>query len=176
MAVIVEDGTSKVDSNSYVSDQELTDYATARGIILVGNTTALLIRAADYLDTFSFVGMKTKGTQALQWPRMPGYLLYSSYYGTSRSVGRWIFVDGYIVQSNEIPTRLKKAQLEVAVQMDAGFDATKTVEQQVIREKIGPIETEYQPGSSSVPYYSVARSLLAPLLVVGTGNVSVGRA
>jgi len=43
--------TITVGTNSYVTEAELTTYATDRGITLTGAPDVLLIKAMDYLDT-----------------------------------------------------------------------------------------------------------------------------
>lgn len=177
MSVIVEDGTAKVNSNSYVNEATLTAYATDRGLTLLSSATSLLIRAATYLDTLVYIGNKGSLAQAMQWPRIsysplpflggdqysyPGYAVYIS-------------VDGYIIGPTDIPIRLKNAQCEIALAMDAGYDITAIMTQAVKAEKVGPIEIEYQNNSTSRVYYPNAASLLSPLLKSGVNNLRVGR-
>lgn len=177
MPVIVEDGTGKVNSNSYVSDAELVTYAADREITLTGSTTKLLIEAMDWLETKYYIGNKASQNQACQWPRIPyspvplGTITYAPYYGYPI----YLTVDGYIITATMIPMRLKKAQLEAAIQMSAGYDVNAVVQQQVLKEVVGPIETEYQDGSYSQVYYPVAESILAPLVANGGSMVRVGR-
>jgi hypothetical protein len=177
MAVIVEDGNGLSNSNSYVSDAELVSYATSRGITLIASTTVLLIKSTDWLETKIFIGNKGSQNQALQWPRIPyspvplGTLSYAPLY----MFPIYLSVDGYIITATMIPGRLKKAQLEAAIQMDAGYDVNAVMEQDVLSEQVGPIKVEYQQGSSSQVYLPVAEKILAPLLSKGTGNIAVGR-
>lgn len=178
MTVIVEDGSGLTDANSYVSDAELLTYAETRGVTLTNPTTPLLVMAMDWLETKSFIGNKGSQEQALQWPRIPyspvplGTLSYSAL----NSYPIYLSVDGYIITPEMIPARLKKAQMEAAIQMDAGYDVNAVMQQTVLSEKIGPIEVQYQEGSSSQVYLPVAEKILAPLLAKGAGNIAVGRA
>lgn len=177
MAVIVEDGTGLSNSNSYVSDAELLSYANARGIALLSSTTPLLVMATDWLETKSFIGNKGSQNQALQWPRISyspvplGTLSYAPLY----MFPIYLSVDGYIITPTMIPARLKKAQMEAAIQMDVGYDVNAVMEQEVVSEQVGPIKVEYQQGSTNAVYLPVAEKILAPLLSKGAGNIAVGR-
>ena len=177
MAVIVEDGTGLTNSNSYVSEDELLDYADTRGVTLINPTTPLLVMATDWLETKIFIGNKGSQNQALQWPRIPyspvplGTLSYAPLY----TYPIYLTVDGYIITATMIPARLKKAQMEAAIQMDAGYDVNAVMEQQVQSEQVGPIRVQYQDGSTSQVYLPVAERVLRPLLAQGPGNIAVGR-
>ena len=63
MALIVEDGTGIANANSYVSEQELADYLSARGLSVPedANPVALIIRAMDYVESKDFRGSKNWG-------------------------------------------------------------------------------------------------------------------
>jgi hypothetical protein len=178
MAVIVEDGTGLTSSNSYVSDDDLLDYAEARGVTLLNPTTQLLVQATDWLETKLFIGNKGSQTQSLQWPRIAyspvplGIVTYAPYY----TYPVYLTVDGYIITSTMIPMRLKRAQMEAAIQIDAGFDVNAVIEQAVSFEQVGEIKVQYQEGSYAQVYYPVAEKVLAPLLSQSAGNVRVGRA
>ena len=74
--MIVEDGTGKTDSNSYVSVDFADDYFSARGVsgwdaLTVGQKEQALIRATDYIDNvFQWCGKKATAEQALRFPRI----------------------------------------------------------------------------------------------------------
>lgn len=78
MAFVVEDGTGKSDSTSYISVEFADEYLDSRGLISQwsGNTGAkqgALIRATDYIDRRfggKFAGNKKTDTQALEFPRV----------------------------------------------------------------------------------------------------------
>lgn len=151
MAIVIEDGSQVTGANSYATEAELQAYADARGVTLSGVLEQLLIKAMDYLESLSYKGMKTSSTQPLQWPR-------------SGAV-----VDGYSVASDEIPTRLVQGQLATALAIDAGNDPLAPVEPAVKREKVGPLETEYQDGASARTYDAASLAALRPLMAAGSG-------
>jgi len=102
--VIVEDGTGRSDSNSYVSTDELETYADDRGITLgtALDEEAALIRASTWIDNVyrsRFQGIRTNlRAQAMEWPRA-GVLDAS----------------GFFVEPNEIPRELRAAVCEAAI-------------------------------------------------------------
>ena len=159
MAVLViEDGTGKTDSNTYVDEAGLTTYATDRGITLnAADDTAkaaLLIKAMDYIEAQPFKGGKFTDEQALQWPR------YS------------VVIDNYWVDTDEIPKLLIDAQCETAIGIDGGNDPLANVPRETKKEKVGDIEVEYMDGARSSTYLEAAETKLDKLLRAGTGGIS----
>jgi len=151
MAVLViEDGSGKANSNSYVTEAELTTYATDRGVTLTAADDAakaiLLIQAMDYIESLNFKGDKATESQALQWPR----------------VG--VMIDGYYVDSDEIPELLKQAQMENAIGIDSGVNPLANVPRETIKEKVGDIEVEYSSGALSQTYLKAAETKAAKLV------------
>lgn len=76
LVLIKEDGTGKSDANSYadVADGDAYHdahlYATAWTAATTGNKEKALAMATRVLDAeYKFYGVRTKETQALQWPR-----------------------------------------------------------------------------------------------------------
>ena len=76
LTLIKEDGTGKVDANSYASAadgdayHEGHLYATAWSGALLASKEAALVMATRLIDSqFQFGGVRVKETQALQWPR-----------------------------------------------------------------------------------------------------------
>lgn len=154
MALIIEDGTGKTDSQSYASETELAAYALARGITITGTDTELLIQAMDYIESQSFKGYKYTDDQALQWPRGGVYLF------------------GYYVDVDTIPQLLKDAQIEIALGIDAGNNPLATVARSTKKEKVGDIEVEYMDGARDTTYLAAAESKLSELLAAGSGGFS----
>jgi hypothetical protein len=154
IVLIIEDGTSKPDSNSYVSVADARIYASNRGTIFTGTddeVAAMLIQAMDYLEAQAcrYQGSKTLPTQALQWPRTGVYL------------------DCQPWPSDAIPPQLIAAQVQLAMAVQAGYSLLPNYSAAdfVIREKVGPIETEYaNPLSVGItPTFGAVDALLAPL-------------
>ncbi len=54
MAIVVEDGTQVAGANSYVSESDLTTYASDRGVALSETESVLIIKAMDYLNTLRY--------------------------------------------------------------------------------------------------------------------------
>lgn len=153
MALIIEDGTEVADANSYISVTDARTWAGARGITLSADDTVvevLLIKAMDMLNTYRtrFKGTKSTETQALQWPR---YLVY---------------IDEVLLADDVIPQELIDAQVQYAIEAQSNDLQSTGTGQETIREKVGPIETEFAPRGSSTlqAKFHKAEAFLAPLL------------
>lgn len=148
MATIVqEDGTGKANSNSYLTEAELTTYATDRGLTLTGTAAVLLIQSMDYVELQPFRGYKASDAQALQWPRMNAYK------------------DGYYIASDTIPEILKAAQAEVALTIDAGYNPLATRDRAVKREGVagGAVDVEYMDNAEPAAWITAAEAKLKTL-------------
>lgn len=159
MALVTEDGSGLANAESYISAGYVDSYLDLRGNTLWVTLTetqkeAALRRATDYIEQVygpRFAGYPMTSTQALSWPRdlapRPMAITSTSCY--------W--------PNNAVPSPLQKATAELAFKAAAG-ELAADVGQQIKREKVGPIETEYMDGSSSVVRYRVVENLIAPLL------------
>ena len=156
--IIVEDGSIVANANSYVSEAEFATYASDRGIVINGIKSILLIQAMDAIELENFIGTKYTKDQPLMWPRS-GVVLY-----------------GYSLGVDQIPDLLKEAQMELALAIDAGNNPLATQDRTVKREKVGPIDTEYDNSQNITPYLTAVRSKLSALVHGGRGNVVVIRA
>ena len=145
MAITVEDGTGKTDSNSYISSAELTAYATDRAITLTGGDE-IIYKAMDYVESQPFAGDKYTEEQALQWPRTGVYLY------------------GFTVDYNEIPQLLKDAVCEAAIAIDGGANPLATLGRTTSSETVGPLSVTYDPGSREQSYMSACHAKLDRLL------------
>lgn len=143
--IVVEDGTGKTDSNSYISEADLTTYATDRGVTIAGTAAVLLIQAMDYIESLPFKGRKYTQTQALQWPRYA------------------VYIDGFPVAVTEIPQALKDALCEIVIAIDGGNNPLANEDRETIKEKVGEIEIEYAPGARSGTYLTAAQTKLSKL-------------
>lgn len=165
MALIIEDGTNVSGANSYVTVDEVRAFATLRGITSLpandGDVEPLVIKAMDYVEKHRnlFRGRKSNSDQPLQWPR------------------RRVYVDQIYVDSDSIPQDLKNATCQLAIDavsedLDPNGDG-----QEIVREKVGPIETEFaKTGSSTTrPQLNRADNFLKPLLK-NSGRTYVTRA
>jgi len=150
MTITVEDGTGLSSANSYATEAELSTYATARGVTISGDSEALLIQGMDYIEEQRYIGVKASDGQALQWPRY----------------GAW--VDGYYISETAIPQKLKDAQCEVALGIDAGNSPLATADRATIKEKVGDIEVTYANGTRDLPYLTAVHNKLNKLTKSGT--------
>lgn len=163
--LIIEDGSGKVDANSYVSVDELRVFASARGLPLPSNDEdgdkqieQKLILAADYLESeIQYAGDKYSDAQALSWPR------------------RYAYISDKLFPYNAIPKNLKLAQMRLALAALEGVELQPVLsgnaEDYVTEEKVGPIETKYADPTkfSGRATFTAVDALLAPLLGSGTG-------
>ena len=155
MALILEDGTGKADAQSYASEAELAAYALARGITVTGTDTELLITAMDYIESHNFIGYKYSSTQALLWPRDN------------------VYIDGYYIDRDEIPTLLKEAHIESALSIDGGVNPLADIGRAVKSEKVDVIEVEYMDNASESTYISSINAKLDKLIKSRTGSFRV---
>jgi hypothetical protein len=133
MNFIVEDGSGKTDSNSYVGIDFVDSYHEDIGNSSWDNYSLPVkqqgcVKATQFIDlSFSFSGIKNTREQALEFPR-------------AESIDR----NGYEIPDDEVPVEIKKATAECALLLlDNPELNSDTFERIVKREKTGPIEKEY---------------------------------
>ena len=173
MSIIVEDGTGKVDAESYATVTYANTYHFSRGnsdwaALTVSVKEQLLRKSTDYMlqkyrSLWSGLRVNdlTSNAQALDWPRDS------------------VYIDGNALVSNSIvPAEVQKACCELALKAnsasllsDGGRITTKEV--------VDVLEVEYADNGagSNVVKYSSVDNLLDPYLVNGvngSGNI-VGR-
>ena len=103
MALIIEDGSIVANANSFVTAVELAAYAALRGVTISGVTAtqeSLLILAMDYIKgrESNMKGHRVTQAQELPYPRYE------------------VSYHGFYLASNTIPSQLKNAQIELAIQ------------------------------------------------------------
>ena len=141
MTLIVENGSEVANANTYVNDDEYVAYAAARGRTIAtsaDNREIQLIKSMDYIEGYraKFKGTKNTQAQSLQWPR------YS------------VEIDGYYLDSDEIPQELKDAQMEAAIFVNSSEILKDGTTQNIQREKLDKLEIAYFSGGS----YEVTRT------------------
>lgn len=180
MALIVEDGTGKADAESYISVADATAYHAARGNSawagLASDTVReqMLRRATDFMvATYKqrWKGVPVSTVQALDWPRAYVEREYSySTLGTPPSS-----IDGNLWwPSDEVPTAVQRACAELALRAIDG-DLAPDLGAPVVREKVGPIETEFAPGARQTTVFRAIEGMLAPFFIAGGGQIKVVR-
>ncbi len=153
MALVVEDGTGLATAESYIS---VADAETRLGNL--GDTTftakttaekeAALRLATEHIE--QKYRQRWKGTrlfraQALSWPR----------YGA--------IVDGFDVDSTIVPDEIANATADLALK-SLTETLTPDLERGIVREKVGPIETEYDRASPQAKRFRAVDLALAPFL------------
>lgn len=163
MALIVEDGTGRDDANSYVTRQEIIDFAAARGVVVADTdaTDVLAVKAVDFIEIYreQFIGTEIKpGVQALAFPR------------AGVSVGSIAY------PTNEVPRKIKQAQMQLCVEQANGVvlvptNTSAASGQFVTKKQLGPIVTEYSEAvalaamqAPSAPELPQVDALLEPFL------------
>ncbi|MBT2326118.1 hypothetical protein J7E62_27700 [Variovorax paradoxus] len=166
MAIVVESGAGLSNAESYVSVADATTYHAARGNaawgLLASDTIReqLLRKAVDYMTQAygqRWKGERINSTQALDWPRYD------------------VVANGYYVPSDSVPLGVAHACAELALRA-ATVSLAPDVTRLKKRVKVGPIETEYEPGSSALPRFTAVDNMLAAYLGGGSMMVAVVRA
>lgn len=133
VTIVVEDGSIVANANSYQTVAQARAYALQRGITLDADDDvvgAQLINATDYLQQFEcqYQGKRTDcENQLLAWPRTGVVLCCEDF------------------DPNTIPANLKAAQNTLVIAQKSGVVLFPNIgpADYVIREKVGPLETEY---------------------------------
>ena len=107
----------------YATTEELIQYAAARGVTLSQAPEVLLTLALDYIESLEPLldGERVDPEQPYSWPR-------------TLTAG--------------VPLAIKQSQMIAAMTADSGVVLMPvTSGAQIIREKVGPLETEYAEGA-----------------------------
>jgi hypothetical protein len=163
---IVEDGTALATAVSYVSIAEANEYHAHFGSVTwaalpIGQKKAALVKATRYMVQkyrMRWKGDRVSSTQALDWPR--NFVQYADYAFITRNGSQQI--GGYFhYPADEVPVEIKNACCEMAIYSLSGalFDEQG---QTVKREKVGPLEVEYQDYTQAGRTYPAVDGILAP--------------
>lgn len=127
----------------YTTDDEYSDYATARGYVLSGDPLVQLQLALDWLELQPFKGSKTDEAQALEWPR-----------------------DG----NTDVPDKIVQAQLEAALVYNAGGNLTASIGKMVTEKTVGPLTTKWSENGPQTIAYPKLSMLLRGYVSNGYGS------
>jgi hypothetical protein len=154
MTIVVEDGSIVSGANSYITVAEFKSWANDRGITYGTDAkiTEQLHRSMDYFESLPFKGVKHTKDQALQFPRDD------------------LYIDGYSIDSNEIPKEVKTALFElVKIEID-GDSRLDPSEREVLAEQVDSIRITYKDSQGmkrSTPALTQAiRKLIQPTTMV----------
>lgn len=167
MALVHEDGTGKTDAESFISvadaDTRRTNLGSDAGwtAATTAQKEAALRKGTEYMEQAyrsRWKGNRHTTDQALSWPRNS------------------VVVDGFVViDSDVVPAEVKNACADLALKaLDEAL--APDLERGVIREKVGPIETEYDRGSPQAKRFRAIDLMLAPFLTGGAGMARLVRA
>lgn len=166
MSLIVEDGSGLATAESFLSVADCTTYNDAHLAVAAWGSASTdakeraLRNATQYLEaTYSsrWLGIRSTAVQALSWPRYEAEL------------------DGRILSSTALPTRLKDATAELAIkavsetlmpdQANPGTILSESV-------SVGPLSTSttYSGGKDQATWYRLADALVGAL-TYGTDDV-----
>ena len=155
MALIIEDGSQVLSSNSYSTRAEYIAYAATVGITVADNADAdeQLINAAIYISTKEPVlkGLKVDRDQSMSYPRSD------------------LYIDGFYWGIDEIPKQAILTQLNLALDIKSGIDLYNPPQSKstgVKRKKVdGAVEVEYAvKDAEKMARYSASMALLEALI------------
>lgn len=159
MTLIIEDGTIVANANSYISTTDYIAYALARGITIDPDSAEMqLTKAMDYLETRVYQGDLVEEDQALQEPRDK------------------VYIDGQLQTYTQIVNRMAKAQCELGMGFNAGYDMLAPITRTVKEESFAVFRKVYMDNAVSTPILQMVSAWLDPLLASGGGySFSVDR-
>ncbi len=181
LTLIPEDGTGKVDSNSYASAADGDTYhaghlyATAWTAATVANREIALVMATRLINAeYSFHGYKTSNAQALQWPRdlcldpdrqsslLPTLLVNRSQY----------------LDNNTVPKSLVDATCELARELILTDRTAAPLGEGIKYSNVGSTQTGYDKTDRRPTISHLAQALLGKygtMTEKGSGSVKLVR-
>jgi hypothetical protein len=181
LTLIKEDGTGKVDANSYVSAADGDSYhdghlyASAWTAAAADRKAAALVMATRLLDSqYQFNGFKVYEGQALQWPRMycpdPDVNVVE--------VVPLLWHPNNCVESNVVPKAIADATCEMARELLVA-DRTATPDGEGLKyQNVGTTQTGYDKTDRRPIVSQVAQAMLSKygaLVSSGSGAVRLTR-
>ena len=161
-----EDGSIVANANTYTTVAYVRAYNTQRGVELDDDddiVASQIIIATDFVETYEarFQGDRVQPLiQSLSWPRMNA-LLYGN-----RQVP---------IPTTLIPVMLKNAVAYLVSVVADGTDLYAVQDSRaIIKEVIGPIETDYSATSGATvrPMIPNLEAILAPIVKTGVGSLT----
>lgn len=157
MSYIVEDGTGKTDSNSYITVEFADSYHNDLGndewdTYSLPVQEKSCVKATAFIDlSFTLSGYKNDRDQALEFPRTDV-----------------VDKNGYEIPNDEVPIEVQKATADLALLFLEKPDLAKDNFEKVVKmEKIGPIQKEYDVYQSVNQVFTQIRNHLRG---IGTFN------
>jgi len=165
MAIVTENGTGKADAESYITVAAADTRHAAFGntawaaLDTAAKESALRNATAYMLQSFRsrWTGFRVLLTQSLDWPRWQ------------------VVVDGFYIPSDAVPAEIANACADLALRASTetlAADLTRGI----VREKVGPLETEFDPFSPQQTRYRAVDMMLAPYLKGSSSMATLVRA
>ncbi len=163
MALVIEDGSGKINSQSYVSLADVNAYADLYGLSHSHVTESVIMRAMRYLEGNYFerwIGVKKTETQALSWPRA---------WATRK--------DGYTQGESVIPVEVKNAVCALAIRATPNVNLSPDLVRGdfAVEEEIGPIRVKYANNAPAITVFRDVELMLRPVLSMSGVNGRIFR-
>lgn len=166
--LIVENGSIIANANTYVTIAEYIAYAESLGVTVEDNDASKvqLIKASQYIDSkeSQLYGDMVEKTQPLSYPR-----------------NNLVDLQNFTWGNDEIPTLVKKCQMSLALDIQAGedlYNLSASAATGIKRERVeGAVEVEYAVSDSiRIARNSRSSSLLAALMKNGGTSIPISMA
>lgn len=170
MALVVEDGTGRADADALITLASANAYHAAQGNASwtgsdADKETAIRRASAHLTNSYGWQGLRRNGRdQSLAWPRV----------GVVDAEGLSIAID-------EVPVEVKNACAEIALRelvSPGTLNPDFTPSEMIKREKIGPMETEYEnarlDADAARPVLLIVRDMISQFLAAGSGSMLAG--
>lgn len=168
MPLIVENGQIIPNADSYVTRAEYITYAASRGVTVADTeaTDVTLRKAAQFIDSHeaNLKGIKVDRDQPMAFPRSG------------------VYIDGWFWNSEEIPRQVILAQLNIALDMEAGIDPYNppvNPNRATVAERVeGAVSVQYASGgiAQKLGRSSTATALMNSLLRHSGLSIALERA
>lgn len=168
MPLIIETGQIIPNADSYVTRAEYITYAASRGVTVADTeaTDVTLRKAAQFIDSHeaNLKGIKVDRDQPMAFPRSG------------------VYIDGWFWNSEEIPRQVILAQLNIALDMEAGIDPYNppvNPNRATIAERVeGAVSVQYANGgvAQKLGRTSTATALMNSLLRHSGLSIALERA
>lgn len=158
MAIVVEDGSGKSNSEAYISVSDATARLTSLGNNAAWDALAsdtlreqALRKGAEYIEARygqRWKGTRSLSTQALSWPRIE------------------VSANGWLLGSDVVPDPVANANADLALK-SLSETLNEDLTRGIVREKVGPLETEYDAYAPQAKRYPAIDGMLSPYLTGG---------
>lgn len=130
-SLVLEDGSIVAGSNTFITAQNLVDYAADRGItILLADAPKWIWYGNDYILSQTYKGDLVEDTQTMPFPRDN------------------LYIDCELQANDIVPDKIIKASLEAALASYRGVNLLGDVKRATKEKQLGPMKIVYQDNAS----------------------------